>query len=70
MTRVHFSLLSALTLSLALVGCGSNVKLNEVAVEDRSGAPTAASPTLAPAAAPVAAAPVPAVLLVAAPAIL
>jgi peptidoglycan-associated lipoprotein len=60
MKRVHFSLLSALTLSLTLVGCGSNVKLNEVAVEDRSGAATAASPTLAPAAAPVAAAPVPA----------
>ena len=60
MKQVHFSLLSALTLSLTLVGCGSNVKLNEVAVEDRSGAPTAASPTLAPAAAPVAAAPVPA----------
>jgi peptidoglycan-associated lipoprotein len=55
MKRVHFSLLSALTLSLTLVGCGSNVKLNEVAVEDRSGAPTAASPTPAPAAAPAAA---------------
>jgi peptidoglycan-associated lipoprotein len=55
MKRVHFSLLSALTLSLTLVGCGSNVKLNDVAVEDRSGAPTAASPTLAPAAAPAAA---------------
>ncbi len=55
MKRVHFSLLSALTLSLTLVGCGSNVKLNDVAVEDRSGAPTAASPTPAPAAAPVAA---------------
>ena len=53
MKRVHFSLLSALTLSLTLVGCGSNVKLNDVAVEDRSGAPTAASPT--PAAAPAAA---------------
>ena len=55
MKRVHFSLLSALALSLTLVGCGSNVKLNDVAVEDRSGAPTAASPTPAPAAAPVAA---------------
>jgi peptidoglycan-associated lipoprotein len=55
MKRVHFSLLSALTLSLTLVGCGSNVKLNDVAVEDRSGAPTAASPTPAPAAAPAAA---------------
>ena len=55
MKQVHFSLLSALTLSLTLVGCGSNVKLNEVAVEDRSGAPTAASPTPAPAAAPAAA---------------
>jgi len=53
MKRVHFSLLSALTLSLTLVGCGSNVKLNDVAVEDRSGAPTAAS--TAPAAAPSAA---------------
>jgi peptidoglycan-associated lipoprotein len=52
MKRVHFSLLSALTLSLTLVGCASNVKLNEVAVEDRSGAPTAASPTSAPSAAP------------------
>ena len=55
MKRVHFTLLSALTLSLTLVGCGSNVKLNDVAVEDRSGAPTAASPTPAPAAAPAAA---------------
>ncbi len=53
MKRVHFSLLAALTLSLTLVGCGSNVKLNDVAVEDRSGAPTAAS--AAPAAAPSAA---------------
>ena len=35
MKQVHFSLLSALTLSLTLVGCGSNVKLNDVAVEDR-----------------------------------
>ena len=52
MKRVHFTLLSALTLSLTLVGCGSNVKLNDVAVEDRSGAPTAASPISAPAAAP------------------
>ena len=51
MKQVHFSLLSALTLSLTLVGCGSNVKLNEVAVEDRGGAPTAAlqAPTPAPA---------------------
>ena len=56
MKRVHFSLLSALTLSLALVACGSNVKLNDVAVEDRSGAPTAASPISAPAAAPAPAA--------------
>lgn len=56
MKRVHFSLLSALTLSLTLVGCGSNVKLNDVAVEDRSGAPTAASPTSASAAAPAPAA--------------
>ena len=54
MKRVHFSLLSALTLSLTLVGCGSNVKLNEVAVEDRGGSPTAAlqAPTPAPAPAP------------------
>ena len=37
MKQVHFSLLSALTLSLTLVGCGSNVKLNDVAVEDRGG---------------------------------
>ena len=56
MKRVHFSLLSALTLSLALVACGSNVKLNDVAVEARSGAPTAASPISAPAAAPAPAA--------------
>jgi len=57
MKRVHFPLLSALTLSLALVGCGSNVKLNEVAVEDRGGSPTAVSqaPTPAPAPAPSAA---------------
>ena len=57
MKRVHFSLLSALTLSLTLVGCGSNVKLNEVAVEDRGGSPTAVSqaPTPAPAPAPSAA---------------
>ena len=61
MKRVHFSLLSALTLSLTLVGCGSNVKLNDVAVEDRSGAPTAASPISAPAAAPAPAAAVRAV---------
>ena len=54
MKQVHFSLLSALTLSLMLVGCGSNVKLNEVAVEDRGGSPTAAlqAPTPAPAPAP------------------
>jgi len=54
MKQVHFPLLSALTLSLMLVGCGSNVKLNEVAVEDRGGAPTAAlqAPTPAPAPAP------------------
>ena len=49
MKRVHFSLLSALALSLILVGCGSNVKLNDVAVEDRSGATTAASAAPAPA---------------------
>ena len=54
MKQVHFSLLPALTLSLTLVGCGSNVKLNDVAVEDRGGAPTAAlqAPTPAPAPAP------------------
>ena len=54
MKQVHFPLLSALTLSLTLVGCGSNVKLNDVAVEDRGGAPTAAlqAPTPAPAPAP------------------
>lgn len=58
MKQVHFSLLSALTLSLMLVGCGSNVKLNEVAVEDRGGSPTAVrqapapAPALAPAPAP------------------
>ena len=53
MKQVHFSLLSALTLSLTLVGCGSNVKLNEVAVEDRGGAPTAALQAPTPAPAPV-----------------
>ena len=58
MKQVHFSLLSALTLSLTLVGCGSNVKLNDVAVEDRGGSPTAVrqapapAPALAPAPAP------------------
>jgi len=54
MKQVHFSLLSALTLSLTLVGCGSNVKLNDVAVEDRGGSPTTVSqaPTPAPAPAP------------------
>ncbi len=58
MKPAHFSLLSALTLSLTLVGCGSNVKLNEVAVEDRGGSPTAVrqapapAPALAPAPAP------------------
>ena len=53
MKQVHFPLLSALTLSLTLVGCGSNVKLNEVAVEDRGGAPTAALQAPTPAPAPV-----------------
>ena len=52
MKRVHFPILSALTLSLTLVGCGSNVKLNDVAVEDRGGAPTAVSQAPAPAPAP------------------
>jgi peptidoglycan-associated lipoprotein len=52
MKQVHFPLLSALTLSLTLVGCGSNVKLNEVAVEDRGGEPTAVSQAPAPAPAP------------------
>ena len=58
MKPAHFSLLSALMLSLTLVGCGSNVKLNEVAVEDRGGSPTAVrqapapAPALAPAPAP------------------
>ena len=53
MKQVHFSLLPALTLSLTLVGCGSNVKLNDVAVEDRGGAPTAALQAPTPAPAPV-----------------
>ena len=53
MKQVHFSLLSALTLSLTLVGCGSNVKLNDVAVEDRGGAPTAVLQAPTPAPAPV-----------------
>ena len=58
MKQVHFSLLSALTLSLMLVGCGSNVKLNEVAVEDRGGSPTGATTaaSAAPAPAPAASA--------------
>jgi peptidoglycan-associated lipoprotein len=40
MKRVLFSRLSALMLSLTLVACGSNVKLNDVPVEDRAGANT------------------------------
>ena len=37
MQRVIFSLLSALTVSLTLVACGSSVKLSDVPVEDRAG---------------------------------
>ena len=37
MKRLLFSRLSALMLSLTLVACGSNVKLNDVPVEDRAG---------------------------------
>jgi peptidoglycan-associated lipoprotein len=37
MKRVLFSRLSALMLSLTLAACGSNVKLNDVPVEDRAG---------------------------------
>ena len=37
MKRVLFSRLTALMLSLTLVACGSNVKLNDVPVEDRAG---------------------------------
>lgn len=63
MKRVLFSRLSALLLSLALAACGSNVKLNDVPVEDRAGgntgqnpvvsAPSAAAPAAAQAVAPV-----------------
>ena len=56
MKRVLFSRLSALMLSLTLVACGSNVKLNDVPVEDRAGAgqnaganaPSAAGQAVAP----------------------
>jgi peptidoglycan-associated lipoprotein len=58
MKRVLFSRLSALTLSLTLVACGSNVKLNDVPIEDRAGgnvgqnaaaiAPSAAGQAVAP----------------------
>jgi peptidoglycan-associated lipoprotein len=37
MQRVIFSLLSALTVSLTLMACGSSVKLSDVPVEDRAG---------------------------------
>ena len=37
MKQVLFSRLSALMLSLTLAACGSNVKLNDVPVEDRAG---------------------------------
>jgi peptidoglycan-associated lipoprotein len=58
MKQVLFSRLSALMLSLTLVACGSNVKLNDVPVEDRAGgnagqnavvtAPSAAGQAVAP----------------------
>jgi peptidoglycan-associated lipoprotein len=58
MKRVLFFRLSALMLSLTLVACGSNVKLNDVPVEDRAGgnagqnavvtAPSAAGQAVAP----------------------
>lgn len=38
MKRVFFSILSTSTLALALVACGSSVKLSDVPVEDRAGA--------------------------------
>lgn len=40
MKRVLFSILSTLTLSLALVACGSSVKLSDVPVEDRAASST------------------------------
>lgn len=36
MKRILFSLVSALVLAAALAGCGSDVKLNDVPVEDRT----------------------------------
>lgn len=36
MKRIFFTTISALALSAALVACGSNVKLNDIPVEDRT----------------------------------
>jgi len=55
MKRIIFSIFSSLVLAATLAGCGSDVKLNEVPVEDRtssatqgSGAAGAASSSVAP----------------------
>lgn len=42
MKRVLFSLVSTITLSAALVACGSSVKLDDVPVEDRTATSTSA----------------------------
>lgn len=39
MRRVFFSILATITLSAAMVACGSNVKLDDVPVENRTGTP-------------------------------
>ncbi len=41
MRRVFFSILATITLSAAMVACGSNVKLDDVPVENRTGTPVA-----------------------------
>ncbi|MHB1201250.1 MAG: peptidoglycan-associated lipoprotein, partial [Polaromonas sp.] len=55
MKRILFSIVSALVLAATLAGCGSDVKLNDVPVEDRtasaaqgSGAAGATSNNVAP----------------------
>ena len=55
MKRVLFSRLSALMLSLTLVACGSNVKLNDAPVEDRAGANVGQNAAVSAPAAPQAA---------------
>ncbi|HAL40163.1 MAG TPA: peptidoglycan-associated lipoprotein, partial [Polaromonas sp.] len=55
MKRILFSIVSSLVLAVTLAGCGSDVKLNDVPVEDRTaiaaqgnGAAGAASNSVAP----------------------